>query len=43
MVTKNIGIICFGLPLSENPRSVLFNNVLGVEELDRMTEDFNPR
>jgi predicted Zn-dependent protease len=43
MVTKNIGIICFGLPLSENPRSVLFNNVLGVEDLDRMTEDFNPR
>jgi predicted Zn-dependent protease len=43
MITKNIGIICFGLPLSENPRSVLFNNVLGVEELDRMTEDFNPK
>ena len=43
MITKNIGIICFGLPPSENPRSVLFSNVLGVDDLDRMTEDFNPK
>ena len=43
MVTKNIGIICFGLPLSDDPRSVLFGSVLGVEELDRMTEDFKPK
>lgn len=40
MVTKNIGVLYFGKSLSKNPRSVLYNNVLGVEELDAMGEDF---
>lgn len=40
MVTKNIGILYFGKSLSKNPRSVLYNNVLGVQELDAMGEDF---
>jgi predicted Zn-dependent protease len=43
MTSKNIGIIYYGLPTSENPRSAMFGNILGVDDLDRMTEDFNPR
>jgi predicted Zn-dependent protease len=43
MLTKNIGIMYFGLPASENPRSALFRNILGVDDLDRMSEDFNPK
>jgi predicted Zn-dependent protease len=43
MVTKNIGIMYFGLPASENPRSALFRNILSVDDLDRMTEDFSPK
>jgi predicted Zn-dependent protease len=43
MVTKNIGIMCYGLPLSPNPTSVLYGNIGGTDELDVMTEDFAPR
>jgi predicted Zn-dependent protease len=43
MIAKNIGIMYFGLPASDNPRSVLFRNILGVEELDAMTEEFDPK
>jgi predicted Zn-dependent protease len=43
MVLKNIGIIYYGLPGNTNPRSVMFNNVLGVDDLDRMTEEFDPK
>ena len=43
MITKNIGIMYFGLSGSANPKSVLFTNVLGVEELDLMTEEFDPK
>jgi predicted Zn-dependent protease len=40
MVTKNIGILYFQLPLSEDPRSVLYAHIGGPQEFDRMTEDF---
>ena len=40
MVTKNIGVLYLGVAQSPNPRSVMFNNILGIEELDRMGEDF---
>jgi len=40
MVTKYIGILYFDLPLSSDPRSVLYNNILGVPDLDAMSEDF---
>jgi predicted Zn-dependent protease len=40
MVTKDIGVLYFHLPLSDNPHSVLYNNVGGLEELDTMGEDF---
>ena len=40
MVTKNIGIMHYGLRPSDDPRSVLYNSVGGLRELDRMGEDF---
>ena len=40
MVTKDIGILYFGLPQSDDPRSVLYKDVLGPADLDRMSEDF---
>ncbi len=43
MIARNIGVMYFGLPLSADPRSVLFRDILGVDDLDRITEDFSPR
>jgi len=43
MVAKNIGVLYFGLPLSDDPRSVLYRNIGGTDELDVMTEYFDPR
>ena len=43
MITKNIGIMYYALPASPNPRSVMYRDILGVDDLDRMTEDFNPK
>lgn len=43
MVLKNVGLMYYGLPASNNPRSVMFNNVLGVDDLDRMSEEFDPK
>jgi len=43
MVAKNIGILCFGLPVSLNPRSVMYANIGGTDELDVMTEYVDPR
>lgn len=40
MVTKNIGVLYYGLPLSNDPRSVLFGNIGGPQEFDRMCEEF---
>ena len=40
MVTKNIGILYFRLPSSEDPRSVLYGKIGGPQEFDRMSEDF---
>ncbi|MEX2147153.1 MAG: hypothetical protein WED01_09100, partial [Candidatus Rokuibacteriota bacterium] len=40
MVTKNIGMLYFQLPASEDPRSVLYGRIGGPQEFDRMTEDF---
>jgi predicted Zn-dependent protease len=36
MLTKNVGVLYFGLPLSEDPRSVMFDDVMGPDDLDRM-------
>jgi predicted Zn-dependent protease len=43
MVAKNVGMMYFGLPPNRNPRSVLYDQVLGIDDLDRMTDDFNPK
>lgn len=40
MVTKDVGILYYGLPQSQNPRSVLYNGIMGIEELDQVGEDF---
>jgi len=40
MVTKNVGILYYRLPLSDNPRSVLYRDVGGISDLDYMGEDF---
>ena len=40
MVTKNVGILYFHLPQSDDPRSVLYRNVGGIRELDYMGEEF---
>ena len=40
MVTKDIGILYFGLPQSDDPGSVLYRNVGGPTDLDRMSEEF---
>lgn len=43
MVMKDIGIMYYGLPLSNDPRSVMYRNILGIDDLDRMTEHFAPK
>ena len=40
MVTKDIGIMYYHREASSNPRSVLYNGILGIEELDQVSEDF---
>lgn len=40
MVTKNVGILYYHLPQSDNPRSVLYRRVGGIRDLDYMGEDF---
>jgi predicted Zn-dependent protease len=40
MVLKNIGVLYYLLPLNHDPRSVLYDDVGAVEDLDNMGEDF---
>ncbi len=40
VVTKDIGIMYFGKGVSNDPRSVLYNNLGGIDDLDRVSEDF---
>ncbi|HKG47493.1 MAG TPA: tetratricopeptide repeat protein [Pyrinomonadaceae bacterium] len=40
MILKNIGAIYYLLPLNHDPKSVLYEDVAGVEDLDNMGEDF---
>ena len=40
MVLRDIGVLYYGLPLNDDPLSVLYRDVLGVDDLDRMGEDF---
>jgi predicted Zn-dependent protease len=43
MLTKDVGLMCLGLAMNDNPRSVLDGNGLGVDEVDVMTEEFDPK
>jgi tetratricopeptide (TPR) repeat protein len=40
MVMKNIGVLYYQMSPNSNPKSVLYNNIDGIEELDRMGEEF---
>ena len=40
MVGKNIGVLFFGLPLSDHPRSMMYRSIGGPQELDTMLEEF---
>ncbi|HJT28248.1 MAG TPA: tetratricopeptide repeat protein [Pyrinomonadaceae bacterium] len=40
MLLKNIGILYYRLPMNHDPKSVLFEDVDEVEDLDKMGEDF---
>jgi predicted Zn-dependent protease len=40
MIGKNIGVLYFGLPLSHDPRSLMYAYVGGPQELDVMSEIF---
>ncbi|MBA3433934.1 MAG: hypothetical protein H0U08_07555 [Actinobacteria bacterium] len=42
MVMKNVGILSLGLRQSRNPRSAVFDLILGTDDLDYMTEHFRP-
>jgi len=38
LFTKNIGLLYYGLPDSDDPDSPLYNNILSVADLDEMNE-----
>jgi hypothetical protein len=40
MVTRHIGVLYFGLPFSADRQSVLYQDILGVDDLDAMGEDY---
>jgi YD repeat-containing protein len=40
MLTKNIGLLYYQLPLSADPTSVLYGNIDSSSDIDRMGEDF---
>jgi predicted Zn-dependent protease len=42
MLTKYVALMCLGLQQSDDPHNVLYGNILGVDDLDAMTEDFRP-
>ncbi len=40
MVMKDIGILYYQMPTNSNPKSVPYNNIDGVDELDGVSEEF---
>jgi predicted Zn-dependent protease len=40
MVTKNLGILYYRLPQNDDPGSVLNRDILGPQDLDRVSEEF---
>jgi hypothetical protein len=41
-VTKDIGVLYYSMSPNNNPQSVLYSGILGIQELDHVTEDFAP-
>jgi predicted Zn-dependent protease len=40
VVIKDIGILYYLLPLSDDPSSVLYSGIMGIDDLDQVTENF---
>ncbi len=40
VVSKDVGILYYGKTPNDNPRSVLYSNILGMQELDQVSGDF---
>ncbi len=40
VVTKDIAILYYGLGVSNDPRSVLYGGIMGIEDLDAVSEEF---
>jgi predicted Zn-dependent protease len=40
ILLKDIGILYYGMPQSDNPKSVLYRSILGIQERDSVGEDF---
>lgn len=40
MVSKNLGLLYYGLPETKDPRSVLYGPILGLDDLDKIGENF---
>jgi predicted Zn-dependent protease len=38
LITKNVGMLYYGLPVSDDPQSPLYNSILSAADLDRMKE-----
>lgn len=41
MVAKDIGMLVYGLRTTRDPRSLMYNGILGLEELDVIEEDWS--
>jgi predicted Zn-dependent protease len=41
MVAKDVGVLVYKLPMSKDPKSLLFDGILGVDELDFIEENFD--
>lgn len=43
MVLKNVGLLALGLVVTRNPRSALYDGISSTDDVDFMTEEFQPR
>ena len=43
ILAKNVGVLFLGMPLNDNPKSVMYRNVLSLDDLDRMTDGLDDR
>ena len=38
MLTREIGFLCYGLPPTDNPRDILYRDILGLDDLRRLND-----